>query len=367
MNIPIFELKRQYKSFEKEAKKKLDEILESQAFILGKEVEAFERAVASYCNVKFAIGLNSGTDALILALDAIGVGEGDEVITSSFTFVATAEAIARVGAKPVFVDIEPKTFNIDPELIKKKITKKTKAIIPVHMYGLPANMDEIKKAVEKKGIKVIEDSAQAIGATYNGKKTGSLADCGCFSFFPSKNLGGFGDGGMIVTDSEELYEKIKLLRNHGTNKKYHHKIIGYNSRLDNLQAAILNVKLPLLDGWIKARQENAELFNSAFKEYPLVVPSTPKGCGHSYHLYTLKYRKPEKISEFLNTNGIEARTYYPLPLHMQECFKHLGYKKGDLPEAERACTECFSIPAYPELTGDEKSYIIDKFGQFFSK
>jgi len=367
MKIPIFDLKKQYKEVEPGIKKKLEGIFEKQAFILGEEVEMLEKKIASYCGTRYAAGVNSGTDALIIALNAMGIQSGDEVITTPFTFIATAEAIARVGARPVFIDIDPETYNINPALIEKKITKKTKAILPVHLYGLCADMDPILKTAIKHNLKVLEDCAQAIGSEYKGKRAGSMGDAGAVSFYPGKNLGCFGDGGMVVTSDERIYKKVKLLRDHGSEKRYYHKVVGYNSRLDNLQAAVLNIKLPFLDKWIEKRIKNAEFFNEALKKYPLVTPSIPASSRHSFHLYTLKSPEAPKITAYLNESGIDSRTYYPVPLHLQECFRELGYKAGDLPESEKCSRECFSIPVYPELTGEETKYITEKIGQFFEE
>ncbi len=365
--IPILDLKAQYKLLKKEIDKAIKKVLEDQTFILGKEVEILEGGISSYCSVKYAAGVNSGTDALILALDAIGVKEEDEVITTPFTFAATAEAIVRIKAKPVFVDIDPQTYNINPALIEDKITKKTKAILPVHLYGLCADMDPILKIARKYNLKVLEDCAQAIGSEYKGEKAGSMGEAGAISFYPGKNLGCFGDGGMVVTNNKEIHEKVKLLRNHGTDKNYYHRIIGYNSRLDNLQAAVLNVKLPCLDKWIENRIANAGFFNRVLKDCPLITPCIPENYRHSFHLYTLKTEQAAKIIAYLNKNGIDARTYYPVPLQLQECFQKLGYKRGDLPESEKCSRECFSVPIYPELTEREKEYIVAMIKQFFNK
>ena len=367
MKIPILDLKKQYKAIKNPLKNALSQILENQSFILGKEVERLEENISKYCGTEYAIGVNSGTDALLLALNTLGAKEADEIITTSFTFVATAEAIVRAGAKPVFVDIDPKTYNINPALIERKITKKTKAILPIHLYGLCADMDPILKIAEKHGLKVLEDCAQAIGSEYKGKRAGSMGDAGAISFYPGKNLGCFGDGGMVVTDDKEIYERIRLLRNHGTHKKYHHKIIGYNSRLDNLQAAILNIKLTYLDNWIDSRIKNAEFFSKEVKKLPLSTPYIPVDCRHSFHLYVLRSKNAGQIIKHLAKNGIESRTYYPVPLHLQECFKFLGYKPGDFPESEKLSQESFAIPVYPELTKEEKSYIVEKIKSFFDR
>lgn len=365
MTIPIFDLKRQYRSIADPVAEKLKVLFESQSFILGDELKKLEENIASFCGTKYAVGVNSGTDALILTMDAMGIGAGDEVITSSFTFVATAEAIARVGAKPVFADVDERTYNIDPFLIEEKITKKTKAILPVHLYGLPADMDPILKTAKKHGLKVIEDCAQAIGSEYKSKEVGNIGDVGAFSFFPSKNLGAFGDGGMIVTSDTEIFEKIKLLRVHGSDRKYYHKVIGYNSRLDNIQAAVLNIKLPFLKGWMKARTKNADFFNQVFEDCPVTLPYIPEGMKHSFHLYVLRSPQAKKIVPYLNKNNIESRTYYPVPLHLQECFRFLRHKKGDFPVSERLCEESFAVPVYAELTKEEKNYIAEKIKAFF--
>lgn len=365
--IPTLDLKKQYQEFKKEALVKISEVLENQNFILGKEVDVLEKNIANYCDTKYGVGVASGTDALILSLKALDIGPGDEVITTPFTFMATAEAVALVGARPVFVDIDPATYNMDPSLIEKKITSKTKAIVVVHLYGLCANMDHILKIAKGHGLRVIEDAAQAIGSEYKGRKVGSMGDAGAISFFPSKNLGAFGDGGMVVTNSENIYEKVKLLHVHGSNKRYYHDIIGYNSRLDNLQAAILDIKLKYLDKWIKGRIENADFFNRQLKGLPIKIPYVPNGYKHSYHLYIIRTSEKSGLEAYLNKEGIEVRTYYPVPLHLQGCFEYLGYKKGSFPEAESGSLETCSIPAYPELTLRQKRYIIEKIKVFFNR
>ncbi|MCK4463857.1 MAG: DegT/DnrJ/EryC1/StrS family aminotransferase [Candidatus Omnitrophica bacterium] len=367
MKIPISDLKAQYKLLKKEIDKAIKKVLEDQAFILGKEVEILEGQISSYCSVKYAAGVNSGTDALILALDTIGVKEKDEVITTPFTFVATAEAIVRIRAKPVFVDIDPQTYNINPALIEDKITKKTKAILPVHLYGLCADMDPILKIAKKYNLKVLEDCAQAIGSEYKGKKAGSMGDVAVISFYPGKNLGCFGDGGMVVTNNKETYERIRLLRNHGSVRKYYHDVLGYNSRLDNLQAAVLSVKLSYLDRWINGRIKNAHFFSEALKKCAVLTPYTPEGYKHSFHLYVLQSKNAVKITKYLAKNGIDSRTYYPLPLHLQRCFDYLGHRRGDFPESERLSRESFAIPVYPELKISEERYIVNKIKHFFDK
>ena len=367
MNIPINDLKRQYKTIEKSVKDKLSGVFESQSFVLGPETGELERRISEYCGTGHAAGVNSGTDALILALEAMGVGEGDEVVTTPFTFMATAEAIARVGAKPVFVDVDPNTYNIKPDLIQGKITERTKVILPVHLYGLPADMDPIIDVAGKSGVPILEDCAQAIGSEYKGRKAGSMGKAGTLSFYPGKNLGCFGDGGMVVTNSKDICDKIKLLRNHGSNERYKHNVVGYNSRLDDIQSAVLNVKLDRLDEWIEKRIEIARFYNRELKDLPVFLPAIPEGSKHSFHLYVLRSQKAGEIISYLGQNGIESRTYYPVPLHLMECFSYLGYKKGDLPEYEKLSSEVISIPVYPELSREEMTYIVSKIRAFFSE
>ena len=323
MQISILDLKAQYESIKKEIDAAIKKVVDSQHFILGEEVESFEKEVAKYCGTKYATGVASGTDALILALKALGIGQGDEVITTPFTFFATAEAISIVGAKPVFVDIDTKTYCINPALIEDAITKNTKAIMPVHLYGQCADMDKILEIAKVNNLKVIEDTAQAMGATYKGKQAGSMGDAGTLSFFPSKNLGAFGDGGMVITNDKAMADKIKMLRVHGSAIRYVHSVIGTNSRLDALQAAVLRVKLKHLDKSLACRREIAQHYNDGLKNIAnLVTPYAPSYNTHTYHLYVLRVKPScEKLSKYLNDNGIEARTYYPIALHLQECYK----------------------------------------------
>ena len=364
MQIPILDLTAQYKSIKTEVDAAVKRVIDSQHFILGPEVEAFESEVAAYCGTKYAVGVASGTDALILSLKALGIGPGDEVITPPFTFFATAEAVSIVGAKPVFVDIDPETYCINPELIEDKITKNTKAIIPVHLFGQCADMDRIMEIAKINNLKVIEDTAQAMGAKYKGKQAGSMGDIGALSFFPSKNLGGFGDGGMIITNNKELADKIKMLRVHGSTIRYIHSAIGINSRLDALQAAILRVKLKHLNRWLDGRRKVARYYDENLKGLPLITPYAPSYNTHTYHLYVLRVKpSPEKLAKSLNDAGIEARTYYPVPLHLQECYKGLGYKKGDLKESESASSETLAIPIYPELDTEKLSFIVTKINE----
>lgn len=368
MKIPLLDLKGQYRSIKSEIDETLRNVIERQDFILGEECRLFEDEVAHYCGSKYAVGVASGTDALILALKALDIGPGDEVITTSFTFFATAEAVSLVGAKPVFVDIEPKTYNIDPALLEKAITPRTKAIIPVHLYGQCADMDPIIAIARKRKLKIIEDTAQAIGATYKGRKAGSMGDIGTLSFFPSKNLGAFGDAGMIITNDKDVADKIRMLRVHGSAERYIHSEIGMNSRLDNLQAAVLRVKLKYLDSWLEARRGHANHYDANLKDLPLIFPYVPDHNTHTYHQYVLRVNSDlDKFMKFLVDNGIEARTYYPVPLHLQECYRHLGYKGGSLNESEQASKETLAIAVYPELTTEELDYVISRIKAFFKR
>ncbi len=356
MTIPMLDLRAQYESLKNEIESALKEILQSGHFVLGPNVEAFEKEVASFNNTKYAGGVASGTDALHLSLKALGIADGDEVITTPFSFIATAEAISYNGAVPVFVDINKHTFNIDPLKIEAKITPKTKAILPVHLFGQPARMEEILKIARKFNLKVIEDCAQAFGAEYKGAIVGSLGDAGCFSFYPSKNLGAYGDGGIITTNDPETYEKLKLLRNHGSTSGYNHKFIGFNSRLDEIQAAILRIKLKHIDMYNKKRRNLAKLYTSnicGIVQCPAVVPDT----NHVFHQFTIRSHRRDDIRKILTDNSISSVIYYPLPLHLQDAFKHLGYKKGDFPESEAAAEEVLSLPIYPELLSEKVRFI----------
>ena len=366
--IKFLDLTAQYKSIKKEIDLAIKKVLESGQFIGGKEVERFERKFAKFCGVKYAISVNSGTDALFLSLKSLGIGPGDEVITTPFTFIATAEVIANSGAKPVFVDIDPKTFNIDPSKIEKAITKKTKAIIPVHLFGQMADMDEIMRIAKKYKLFVIEDAAQAVGAEYKGKKAGAIGDLGCFSFFPSKNLGAFGDGGMVVTNDKKLAERIQLLRNHGSSpkEKYLNLILGTNSRLDAIQAAILRVKLKYLKKWIKKIQEIANYYNQSLKGVgDIKIPEILPDRTHTFHQYTIRTKYREELKKYLQNQGIPAMIYYPIPLHLQPAFKHLKYKKDDFPETEKASKEVLSLPIYSELSKKEQDFIVKKIKKFY--
>jgi dTDP-4-amino-4,6-dideoxygalactose transaminase len=359
MNVTMTDLKAQYESIKDEIDSAIKEVINESGFILGKQVDLLEEEIAKYLGVKFAVGVASGTDALVLALIALGIKKGDEVITTPFTFIATAEAICRSGAKPVFCDIDYSTYNIDPDKIEAKITKNTKAIIPVHLYGLPCEMHKILSIATEYKLKVIEDCAQSFGAEYKNKKVGSFVDCGCLSFFPAKTLGCYGDGGMVVTQDEEVAKKIKMLRNHGSATKYFYGMHGFNSRLDTLQAAVLRVKLRYIDKWIEKRIQNARHYNDSLAKTPgIIVPNFPIDSKHAFNYYTIRIKNNrDQIQKKLKANGVPAAIYYPLCLHLQEIYANLGYKKGDFPVAEDAQNEVLSLPMYPELTTDQIQYI----------
>lgn len=367
MQIQFLDLKAQYETIKEDIKKAIIDAVESGQYIMGPNVKAFEEEIAAYLGVKHAIAVANGTDALVLTLDALGIGPGDEVITSPYTFFASAECISRVGAKPVFADIDPETFNIDPEDIEKKITEKTKAIIPVHIFGQAADMARIMAIAEKHGLYVVEDACQAMGAKVNGRKVGTIGKAGCFSFFPTKNLGAYGDGGLVVTDDDELADKIRLLRVHGSRKKYFHELIGYNSRLDEIQAAVLRVKLKHIDSWNEARRKKAMLYNELLRNTPVKTPDINGEKSHVFHLYTILAPNRNEIKSYLERKGIPTGIYYPLPLHLQEVYKNLGYKKGDLPIAEKTCEQNLSLPLYPELTDDQIKYVADAVIEFYEK
>ncbi|MEK6715181.1 MAG: DegT/DnrJ/EryC1/StrS family aminotransferase [Candidatus Omnitrophota bacterium] len=370
MHVPLLDLKKQYQSIKPEIDKAIQDVLDSGSFILGENVRLLEEEIAAFTGVKLAVGVASGTDALELSLMALGIGQGDEVITTPFTFIATAEAICAVGAKPVFCDIKLDDYNIDPKEVRKKISKKTKAIIPVHLYGHPCRMDELLEIAKEYNLKVIEDCAQAIGSEYKGKKVGSFGDCGAFSFFPSKNLGAYGDGGIAVTSNKELADKMRILRVHGAVDKYHHSFKGRNSRLDELQAAILRVKLKYLDKWNEARRKNAAIYNKLFLktglEKKLVLPKELPDCKHTYHVYAVRSKKRDKLQEFLKTQGVATLMHYPIPIHIEEVYKYLGYKKGDFPNAELVASTIISLPMYPELKEEEIEYVVEAIKRFYN-
>lgn len=361
MSIPMLDLKAQHKKLRHEIEKVLGEILESGHFVLGAHVEALEKEIAGYHNVKYAVSLASGTDALHLCLKALDIKEGDEIITTPFTFIAAAEAIVYVGATPIFADIDKQTLNIDPSKIKEKITSKTKAIIPVHLFGRPADMKEIVEIARKYNLKIIEDCAQAFGAKYEDAVVGSIGDVGCFSFYPSKNLGAYGDSGMMITNNPEIYENVKLLRNHGSVAPYKHSFIGYNSRLDEIQAAILRIKLKHVDEYNQRRRKLAQLYTSIINGVSGAVQCPPEipDVTHVYHQYTIRSPQRTVIQKALKDNSISSVVYYPLPLHLQEAFKYLGYKENDFPQSEAAAREVLSLPIYPELEPEKVEFIAE--------
>ncbi len=366
MKIKLVDLVKQHEEIKEDLFEAFERVLSSGIFIFGPELEEFEQQFANYCGVKHAIGVGNGTDALTLALRAVGVGEGDEVITTPFTFIATAEAAVNLGATPVFVDIEEKSFNIDVSKIEDAITHRTKAIVPVHLYGQPADMDEINKIATDKKIFVIEDAAQAIGAEYKGKKTGSFGIAGCFSLFPTKNLSALGDGGMVTTNDDEFAQKIRMLRIHGSSKKYYHEFTGYNSRLDALQAAFLKVKIKKIDEWNKKRNKIAEIYNKELKEY-VIVPEIKPDRTHVFHQYTIRTEKRDELRKYLKEKGIDTAVHYPIPLHMQPAFSYLGYKEKDFPVSERISKEVLSLPVYPEMTDEMVEYVVENIKSFFKK
>jgi dTDP-4-amino-4,6-dideoxygalactose transaminase len=360
-SIPMLDLKAQYAQIKPQVDAALMRVVESQVFINGPEVEALEDEVARYCQAKHCVGVSSGSDALLVALMALDVGRGDEVITTPYTFFATAGAIARLGAKPVFVDIDPVTYNLDPRGLDAKVTRRTKAIMPVHLFGQCADMDPILEVATKHRLAVIEDAAQAIGAEYKGRRAGSMGTVGCYSFFPSKNLGGFGDGGAVVTSDAALADKIRLLRNHGSQPKYYHKLLGGNFRLDAIHAAVLRVKLPLLDAWSTARQQAAAHYASLLAKHglgALVTPPRVVGSRHIFNQFVARYIDRDGVRDCLQKQKIATEVYYPLPMHLQECFAGLGHKKGEFPESEAAALVTLALPMFPELSAVQRDRIV---------
>jgi dTDP-4-amino-4,6-dideoxygalactose transaminase len=370
MKVPLLDLRAQYQSIRTEIREAIDRVCDSQNFILGPEVAALEEAVATFCGAKFAIGVSSGTDGLLAALMAIGVGPGDEVVTSTYSFFATAGVIARVGARPVFVDIDPRTCNIASETVGPALSAATKVIMPVHLFGLCANMDSLLDLATRRGIVLIEDAAQAIGAKdARGRPAGVIGHIGCFSFFPSKNLGAFGDGGMVVCNDPKIAETLRILRVHGGKPKYYHKQIGGNFRLDALQAAVLRVKLKYLPLWTEARRQNASRYRALFAEAGLLryVTVSDDVAGHIYNQFVIRCPARNRLHGFLRDQGVESEIYYPVPLHLQECFAGLGYRQGHLPHAEAAAQEVLALPIYPELTEQQQCYVVDKICEFYRK
>lgn len=359
MRVPLLDLSRQYAAIEPDIEDAFDEVLASQRFIMGPKVTELEGKIAEYCGARYAVGCASGSDAILLALWALGVGPGDEVITTPFTFFATAGSITRLGATPVFVDILPDTFNIDPDLMEGRITDRTKAIMPVHLFGQCADMVRINEIAAGRNLPVVEDAAQAIGARCGDRRAGSLATLGAFSFFPTKNLGAYGDGGIVTTDDKHLYDLVSILRLHGSQPKYYHKVVGANSRLDALQAAVLLVKLPHLDRWNAARRANAERYNEELSQSKATTPTEREGYHHVYNQYTIRVEDRDGLREHLKSKGVGAEIYYPVPLHLQECYADLGYREGSLPVAEKAAGEVLSLPVFPELTEPERGYVAE--------
>jgi len=364
--IPLLDLKPQYQSIKEEVKTVINSVLESCYFVLGENVRSFEKEIADYCGTGSAVGVASGTDALLLALKALNIGKDDEVITTPFTFIATVESIRKTGAKVVFADVDPKTLNIDPEDIEKKITEKTKAVLPVHLYGQTCDMDPILKLAQKHSIKIVEDCAQSIGAEYKGRRAGSMGETGCFSFFPSKNLGAYGDGGMITTNNQNLAEKIKVLREHGARKKYQHEVEGYNSRLDEIQAAILRIKLKYLDLWNQKRGENAQIYNQLLQNInEVTTPFEASDNKHIYYLYTIFVKNRDELKDYLQSKGIASVAYYTCPLHLQPVCQSLGYEKGSLPQSEALSDKVLSLPMYPELNPENIKKVCAAVKDFF--
>jgi len=356
--IQMVDLQRQYRLLKPEIDAAIQEVLDSAHFILGQNVSQLEEEIASYHGGSHAVGVANGTDALLLALRGCGIGEGDEVITTPFTFIATAEVIALLNAVPVFVDIVPETFNIDPAKIEEKITDKTKVIIPVHLFGHPVDMDPIVALSKKYSLKIIEDCAQAFGAEYKGKKVGTFGDCGCFSFFPSKNLACYGDGGMVISTDEDISRSIRMLRNHGSNIKYYHEILGYNSRLDEIQAAIVRVKLSRIDELNNLRRKNADIYRANIKRDDVILPIENPNSRHVYHQFTIRSENRNSIAKHLQDNDIPSAIYYPVPLHKQAVFAHLN-APDDLRMSEKCAEEVLSLPMFPELTEREIHQICD--------
>ncbi len=366
MKVPLLDLKAQYAPIKKEIMKSIEDVVDSCQFINGPQVKQIEAMVAEYSGCKSAIGVSSGTDAILCVLMGLGIGPGDEVITTPFTFFATAGCVWRLGARPVFVDIDLKTYNIDPAKIEKVITKKTKAIMPVHLFGQLANMDPIMEVAKKHGLPVIEDACQSIGASNKGRKAGSIGTAGCFSFFPSKNLGTAGDGGMIVTQDEAFGEKMAIIRMHGSKPKYYHQMVGANFRLDTVHAAVLTVKLKHLESWSEARRKNAEKYNKLFAGVACVVrPYIAEGNVSIYNQYVIRVPKRNELRDFLTKNDIGTEIYYPLSLHEQKCFASMGHRRGDFSESEKAADETVALPIYPELKDEQINFVASKIKEFY--
>ena len=375
--VPLLDLKAQFASLREQITEVVQRVIDSQYFILGPEVQQFEEEVARYTGARHAIGCASGTDALILSLAALEIGPGDEVITTPFSFFSTASCAYRVGARPAFVDIDPATFNIDPRRVEEAIGPRTKAILPVHLFGQSAAMDGLLDVARSHQLPVVEDAAQALSGTYRSAardetlQCGAIGTLGCYSFFPSKNLGGFGDGGMVVTSDEELAERVRVLRVHGGQQMYHHRWVGWNSRLDALQAAVLRIKLPHLEAWSAGRAANAERYDRLFAESGLIesgqirVPARAESARHIFNQYTVRVERRDELKKSLDEQRIGNSVYYPVPLHLQDCFSELGYREGDFPNSEQAAREVISLPVYTELTAEQQERVVDAVARFY--
>ena len=389
MNVPLLDLQAQYATIKDKIRAAVDGVFESQRFVLGPNVAALEAEIAKYCGVPFAVGVASGTDALLISLKALGVGQGDAVVTVPYTFFATAGVIVNLGARPIFIDIEESGYEMDPgklssflarecsySLTTRKVVHKSsntivKAIVPVHLYGQCADMDEILAVAQRYNLPVVEDACQALSATYKDRHAGAIGDLGCFSFFPSKNLGGAGDGGMIITSNQQLADRVRLLRTHGAHHQYFHDVVGFNSRLDELQAAVLRVKLPYLQAWSQARGENALRYKRDFEAANLLSCVTPPAIlanrSHIFHQYVIRCNKRDELREFLTSKGVSTAIYYPVSLHEQECFRFLGYVSGDLPRSHAASKETLALPVYPELSDGQRLHVVSSIASFYKK
>lgn len=371
MKVPLLDLSEQNHALRPAVEAALGRVLDTNGFILGAEVKSLEEELAAYCRTKYAIGCASGSDALLLALMAVGVGAGDEVITTPYSFFATASAVTRLGAVPVFVDIDPETYNLDVSQVEGKITDRTKAIQPVHLFGQCSDMAALREVAGRHSLQIVEDAAQAIGAEYGGCRAGAMSEVGCFSFYPSKNLGGMGDGGFMTTDDDVLAQKLFALRVHGSEQRYYHKWIGLNSRLDGFQGAVLRVKLPYLDNWSDRRKSNADRYRELFTDTGLSeqigLPVERENVRHIYNQFVVRVPgKRDELRAFLTENDVGTDIYYPVPLHLQECFAYIGYRKGDFPEAERAASETLALPIFPEMRPEQLEYVVASTAKFFS-
>jgi dTDP-4-amino-4,6-dideoxygalactose transaminase len=371
VKVPFLDLQAQYRPLRDEILAAVTRVCDSQRFILGPEVDALETELSALLGLPHAVALSSGTDALLVALVALDIKPGDEVITTTYSFFATAGAIARVGARPVLADIDPATYNIDAEAVKAAVTPRTRAIIPVHLFGLAADLDPIMSVADKAGIAVVEDAAQAIGATYQSRSVGGVGACGCFSFFPSKNLGAFGDAGLLATNDERLARRVRLLRTHGMEPRYHHQVVGGNFRMDAMQAAVLRVKAPHLAAWTESRRQNASRYLALFREAGLTdrvtLPVEPAGYRHIFNQFVIRVPRRDDLRRHLEDRSIGTEVYYPVPFHLQACFANLGYRRGQFPHAERAAAESLALPIYPELTADQQETVVNAIAEFLSR